>query len=289
MKIKAVIITIALIAASHVLLDSQGTLKWETDWQTVLKTAVEKKQPVLMDFYTDWCPHCKRLDQITFIDPKVIDYFKKENYALLKINPEKDIAAEKKFKVFSYPTLVIFKADGTEIDRMLGFKSPEDLIKSLEDLKKGIGTLEDLLSKYKKFAKDDKSAEKFDLMFGINDKYIARADYPLALEMIDEIIRLDKDNAKKKASAAMSQTGYIYYKWKKFKKAIEAMLAIHKAYPGSEEAERGYMSAAYYAEKIKDKETVLKVLKEFVKIFPDSKYVERCRKKIKKLEESQNK
>jgi outer membrane protein assembly factor BamD (BamD/ComL family) len=49
------------------------------------------------------------------------------------------------------------------------------------------------------------------------------------------------------------------------------------------------MSAAYYAEKIKDNEAVLKILKEFVKIFPDSKYVERCGKKIKKLEESQNK
>ena len=285
MNAKTIILFIVLLAASHFLLFPGGAIEWQTDWQSAAKTAVEKKQPVMMDFYTDWCPHCKRLDQITFVDAKVIDYFKNENYTLIKVNPEKDQEAEKKFKVFSYPTLVIFKADGTEIDRMLGFKSPEDLIKSLENLKKGIGTLEDLLNKYSKFSKEDKSTEKFDLMFAINDKYIARADYPEALEMIAEIIRLDKDNAQKKASTAMSLTGYIYYKWKKFPEAVKSMLAIYKVYPGSEEAESGYLSAAYYAEKMNDNATALKILKEFVTIFPDSEYVERCQKRIKTLEE----
>jgi len=245
---------VLLLFASQVLLFSAGTdgINWQSDWKTVLKTAAEKKQPVFMDFYTDWCPHCKRLDADTFVDKKMIDYFNKENFVMLKVNPEIDRAAENTFNVFSYPTLVIFKHDGTEWDRMLGFKSPDDLIAALDNLKKGIGTLDDLLGKYKKLDKEDKSDNKFELMFAVNDKYMARADYPEALEMIDRIIELDKDNAKKRASAAMYQRGYIYYKWKKFQKAVDALVSIHTVYPGSEEAEGGYGAAAYYSEKLDD-------------------------------------
>lgn len=279
---------VLLLFVSQALLFSAGTdgINWQSDWKTALKTAAEKKQPVFMDFYTDWCPHCKRLDADTFVDKKVIDYFKKENFVMLKINPEIDRAAENTFNVFSYPTLVIFKHDGTEWDRMLGFKSPDDLIAALEDLKKGIGTLDDLLGKYNKFDKADNSDKKFELMFAVNDKYMARADYPEALEMIERIIELDKDNAKKQASAAMYQRGYIYYKWKKFQKAIDALVSIHTAYPESEEAEGGYGAAAYYSEKLNDPALTLKLLKEFVKKFPNSKYIERFQKKIKKIAEN---
>ena len=284
MKRRIIITAILTFLAAYFLLFSIPAINWQTDWQQALKTAVEKKQPVFIDFYTDWCPHCKRLDSITFIDAKVSEYFNKENYVLIKINPEKDTVAESKFKVFSYPTLVIFKPDGEELDRMLGFKSPEELIKSLEDLKKGIGTLEDLLGKYKKFPETDKSSEKIALMFGVLDKYIARADYPQALELIDRIIELDKDNGQKQASAAMYQRGYIYYKWKKYEEAVTALLEINKVYPQSEDAESGYVSAAYYSEKIKNPKLTLEILKGFIKNFPNSSYVERFRKKIAELE-----
>jgi thiol-disulfide isomerase/thioredoxin len=283
--IKIAIIVFIVLFTAQFLLFSADSIKWESDWQRVLKSAVEKKQPVLMDFYTDWCPHCKRLDADTFVDKTVIDYFNKENYALLKVNPEVDRGAEEKFKVFSYPTLVIFKSDGSEIDRILGFKSPVELISGLENLKKGIGTLDDLLGKLKKLKPEDSSDEKFKLMFGINDKYIARADYPEALAMIDGIIELDKDNGKKQASSAMYQRGYIYYKWKKYKEAVDALVSIHSVYPQSEEAEDGYAAAAYYSEKLNDPALTLKLLKEFTAKFPDSKNLERIQKKIQKLEE----
>lgn len=284
--IKAILLTAVLLVAAQFSLFPQDTVNWETDWQTALKTAAKNKQPVLIDFYTDWCPHCKRLDKLTFPDKALNDYFKKEKYILVKVNPEKDVASEKKFKVFSYPTLIVFKPDGGEWDRMLGFREPAELIRELENLKKGIGTLDDLLGKYGKFKKDDASEAKFKLMFAINDKYMARADYPDALKMIDEIVRLDKDNAKKQASAALAQSGYIYYKWKKYHKAVDALLAIRKVYPDSQEAADAYASAAYYAEKGKDIPLMLKILKDFVTLYPEHRYVKRAHNKIKKYEKA---
>ncbi len=280
-------VAIVLLTASHFLLfanGSDGPLKWETDWKQTLKTAAENKQPVFMDFYTDWCPPCKKLAAVTFKDDKMIDYFNKENYVLIKVNPEKDREAESKFKVYSYPTLLIYNPNGKEIDRLLGFLTTNEMIRTLEDLKKGIGTLEDLLNKLKKYKKEDKSAEKIKLMFAVNDKYIAGADYPQALEMIDRIIELDKDNAQKQAAVAMFKRGYVYYKWKKYKKAVDALVAIHKVYPQSEEAESAYSAAVFYSEKSKDPALNLKTLKGFVQQFPNNKRTEKFRKKIKKLE-----
>jgi len=265
---------------------SSANIKWETDWENSLKNAAEKKQPVFMDFYTDWCPPCKKLVKITFKDKNVIDYFKKENYLLIKVNPEKDRVAEEKFKVYSYPTLVIFNAKGAEIDRLLGYHDPEELTKALEDVKKGIGTLEDLLSRYEKAKREktENTTKGFQLMFKIMDKYIARADYPDALTFVAQIVELDKDNAQKQASAALYKKGYIYYKWKKYKEAVDAMLSIHKIYPDSQEAASGYGAAAYYAEKMGDTAGTLRILKNFVKDYPTSEYAKKTRKKIKKLE-----
>ena len=270
---------------SPVFAASKENINWETDWETALKNASENKQPVLMDFYTDWCPPCKKLATITFKDKNVIHWFNKENYLLIKVNPEKDKTAEKKFKVYSYPTLVIFNSKGVEIDRLLGYYNAGDLIKALENLKKGIGTLEDLLVRCETLKKENKENTKagFELMFKIMDKYIARADYPEALKLVARVVQLDKDNTEKQASAALFRKGYIYYKWKKYKKAVEAMLSIRKMYPGSEEAEAGYGAAAYYSEKTGDTAETLRILKDFVKYYPDSSHIEEVKKKIDRM------
>jgi thioredoxin-related protein len=275
------LVTAALIVFLHGLLSAGPA--WQTDWQKALEDSAANKRPILMDFYTDWCPHCTRLDKTTFADKTMNDYFKKENYILVKINPEKDRPAEAKFKVYSYPTLVIFNNTGAEIDRLLGYQSTGQLIKALEDLKKGIGTLEDLLGRLKKVEKQN-TPGTFELMFRILDKYTARADYPDGLELIARIVAKDKDNTLKQASAALYQKGYIYYKWKKYQKALDALLAIHKIYPDSEEAVSGFAAAAYYSGKLNDPVLTLKILKDFVKRYPDSRYAERSRKRIAQLE-----
>lgn len=282
MAIWALVIT--LLTAFNGIVWAGDAIQWRTDWKKGLKEAAVNGQPVFMDFYTDWCPPCKRMNKTTFVDQALLDYFKKEKYMMIKTNPEKDVESEKVFKVFSYPTMLIFDGKGKEIDRLLGYQGAQELIEKLEDLKKGIGTLEDFLGRYEK-TKGKAGKENFDLIGKIMNKYIARADYPQALELVDEVQRLDKDNGHKQAAAALFSRGYIYYKWKKFQEAIDALLAIHKIFPKSEEASGAFLSAAFYAGKKKDPAQQLEILKKFVKTFPKHKSVERAKKQIAKLEE----
>lgn len=283
---KSIIIVIAVLVLGFGAQLFSGD-HWKTDWKTSLKEAAANNQPVLIDFYTDWCPPCKKLTKTTFVDPRMNEYFQKEKYVLVKINPEKDREAESKFKVYSYPTLVLFNGKGEEIDRILGYRTTAQLIEALDNLKKGIGTLKDLLAKQEKVA-TQKTEKNFELMFKILDKYTARADYPQGLELIGKIVELDKDNGMKQASAAMFQKGYIYYKWKKYKEAVDALTAIHKVYPDSEEAVGGFSAAAYYSTKLKDPALTLKIYKELVKTYPGHKSAENAKKQIQKLEKKLN-
>ena len=281
---KKISLVLLLLLVVSTLLQAADTIQWQTDWQQGLKTAAAQNRPVFLDFYTDWCPPCKRMKKTTFVDKGMLEYFKKEKYLLIKVNPEKDRIAEKKFKVYSYPTMLIFNGKGKEIDRLLGYQDAKQLIKALEDLKKGIGTLEDLLNHYQK-TKGKAVKENFELISKIMNKYIARADYPQALELVNTVIALDKENKHEQAAGAMFQRGYIYFKWKKLKKAVDALMAIHKTYPHAKEAAGSIQAAIYYSGKMDEPKLTVKLLKRFVKVFPKEKFAEKAHKKIKKLEE----
>ncbi|HPT00848.1 MAG TPA: thioredoxin domain-containing protein [Candidatus Aminicenantes bacterium] len=253
-------------------------LQWAEPWEKALDEANKAKKPVFFDFYTDWCPHCQELFKTTLQDPKMIEYFNKEGYVTIKVNPEKDKKAETTFKVYAYPTLVIFR-NGVEVDRILGGKPTAEMIAALEDIKKDKGTLNDFLRQYKK---DPKNAK---LTFDILDKYIAKGEFSSAALYADKILTLDKKNEKGFASQALMQKGYIYYKAKDLNKAVEALTSIAAKYPQAKEAEDGYLAAASYSKRLKDTPKAISVLKSFLTKFPNSDKKLKVEAELKRLQE----
>lgn len=80
------------------------------------------------------------MDTVVFTDSTVISYF--SNGAILaKVDAEVDTVLAKKYSVSAYPTLIVAKSSGEEIDRIVGAPEAADLLKTIEDYKKGIGTL----------------------------------------------------------------------------------------------------------------------------------------------------
>jgi len=90
---------------------------------------------LIMDFYADWCPACKELEEKTWINRNLIDTGKGWVFLkidLTKMTPELS-ALQAKYEVRGMPTVIFFDQDGIEKQRFAGFKHAEDVIKMMKE------------------------------------------------------------------------------------------------------------------------------------------------------------
>ncbi|KUO50623.1 MAG: thioredoxin [Desulfitibacter sp. BRH_c19] len=83
---------------------------------------LNSKETVLVDFWAAWCGPC------TMIAP-VIDEIAEELAGTIKVgklNVDENPQTPAQFGVMSIPTMIIFK-DGDEVERIVGFKTKNDL------------------------------------------------------------------------------------------------------------------------------------------------------------------
>lgn len=82
--------------------------------------------PVLVDFFAEWCPPCRKLGPtLEEVAEELADRLK-----IVKVNVDATSLAGQ-HGVMNIPTMILFK-DGEEIDRMVGNQSKRNLIQKLE-------------------------------------------------------------------------------------------------------------------------------------------------------------
>jgi serine/threonine protein kinase/thioredoxin-like negative regulator of GroEL len=96
-------------------------------FEEACKLATQSQRIVLLDFYTTWCAPCKKLDAITWQDSGVRAWLTKATVAL-KIDAEKETKLVQRYKIRAYPTVLLLRPDGTEIDRLVGYKAPAEFL-----------------------------------------------------------------------------------------------------------------------------------------------------------------
>ena len=84
------------------------------------KEVLGSKEPVLVDFYADWCGPCKMLAPI-------MDEISKE-YKVFKVNTDDEQELAAKYGIMSIPCVIAFK-DGKEINRSVGLKPKDEILK----------------------------------------------------------------------------------------------------------------------------------------------------------------
>lgn len=93
-------------------------------FEAATKAATAEGKLVMIDFYTTWCEPCKRLDKETWTDASV-GKLMGEKAVALKLDAEKEgRELAKRYKIDAYPTTLVLKPDGTEVDRVVGFREP---------------------------------------------------------------------------------------------------------------------------------------------------------------------
>ncbi len=108
-------------------------LQWLTYDGGAFRDAVDSGQPVIVDFYADWCAPCRELDEKTFSDPAVRKIL--EGFVRFKVDQtrasEEAVALANEFEVRGVPTVMVYR-DGAEIFRLIGFEPPDQFIKRLQ-------------------------------------------------------------------------------------------------------------------------------------------------------------
>ncbi len=96
------------------------------DVEQALAAAKSAGQPVMLDFYADWCVSCKEMEKFTFTDPRVKQAL--SGFVLLQAdvtaNDATDQALMKHFGIVAPPDTLFFGADGAE-RRDLQLTGPE--------------------------------------------------------------------------------------------------------------------------------------------------------------------
>jgi thioredoxin-related protein len=116
-------------------------INW-TSFEEAVELNKEEPRKFFIDFYTDWCGWCKRLDAVTFKDPEVIQLIDQHYYAIKFDAEQKEeiVFGEKTYQFvkppnsrrgyhelaatimqgrMSYPTMVILEVDESDSKVMI--------------------------------------------------------------------------------------------------------------------------------------------------------------------------
>jgi tetratricopeptide (TPR) repeat protein len=85
----------------------------------------------MVDFYTDGCGWCKKLDRDTYADPEVANLAKK--FICVKVNGDKYQDLVSKYAVTGYPTILFLDVEGRPLVSIVGYVNAEGMIPKMND------------------------------------------------------------------------------------------------------------------------------------------------------------
>lgn len=104
-----------------------GGVPWfDGDLDAAVDRANERDTLVFVEFYTDWCSWCRRLESEVLTDRQVRSQL--EQLVAVRLDAEGDGRDEaREFNIESYPTMIFLGPDGEELERIVGYLPPDKL------------------------------------------------------------------------------------------------------------------------------------------------------------------
>ncbi|HWH79572.1 MAG TPA: thioredoxin [Candidatus Binatus sp.] len=91
------------------------------------QTVLESDQPVLVDFWAEWCGPCRALAPT--LEAVASDW--SERGRVVKLNIDESPVVTQRYGIRAIPTLILFK-DGEEAERLLGSVSKSEIERKIE-------------------------------------------------------------------------------------------------------------------------------------------------------------
>jgi len=114
------------------------------DFNEGLAKARSEDKPIFVEFYTDWCPYCKKFQLETIRNQKVAAMLA-ENFAYVRLNAEdsknrvkfqgkslSNVELTNSFGISAYPSLVFLDSKSQPITMLSGFVPPDQFATVLD-------------------------------------------------------------------------------------------------------------------------------------------------------------
>jgi thioredoxin-related protein len=112
----------ALAAACLLASAARGDgVPWRHDYNAARREAHDAGRPLLLDFGTEQCYWCRRLDETTFVDPAV-QRLLSEHFVPVKVDGNRSPYLAQVLQVQVYPTLVLAAPDGKILLTLEGYQ-----------------------------------------------------------------------------------------------------------------------------------------------------------------------
>ncbi|MBP2667245.1 MAG: thioredoxin [Firmicutes bacterium] len=89
-------------------------------------SVLESPNPVLLDFFANWCGHCQKL--LPLLDEVAVELDGKVGIMKVNVDENRDLA--QKFDIKGLPTMILFKG-GSEVDRLIGFMPKDKIVEKI--------------------------------------------------------------------------------------------------------------------------------------------------------------
>jgi thioredoxin 1 len=90
--------------------------------------ALRGDKPVLVDFWTEWCPPCRMIAPVL----AEIEAEHGDRLTIAKINGDEHPEITSRYDVLGFPTLILFR-NGEIVQRIVGARSKRRLLADLND------------------------------------------------------------------------------------------------------------------------------------------------------------
>ncbi len=182
---------------------------------------------------------------------------------MAKLNAEKDTVTAARYRVKSYPTIMVLRQDGTEMDRVVGYYRAPEFISEVEDYLVGRNTLAAFAAMEPDSASDpgymERLADRF-LYHGLDDE--ARKRY-------ERVIQMDPANRSGMVDDALYQLARMARKDKDYASDRRHAHRIIERYPTSDMYRAAILEVAGAYRREGKLKAALPIYLDYAKRFPD--------------------